>query len=196
MNPNRETWDMFADIAAITRWLDANTPDSPQEDATRVMKAGEEIEEAYRALAVIDVAFGRAVTAYIGFTGENPRKGVTHTLDELATELADIAITAMCAIAHFYPVQSPLMVRAFMAAKITEIIKRSDIQPIDPPIRPHEYVYDGSGPVECTYTELTGEKCAVSQQDHRRMYPPATKPRETDGMSVLSALHTVDTEGL
>lgn len=53
----------------------------------RVMKVGEE--------------FGEAVEAYIGMTGQNPRKGITHSLDDLLLELCDVAISAMCAIQHF-----------------------------------------------------------------------------------------------
>jgi hypothetical protein len=35
-----------------------------------------------------------------------------------------------------------------------------------PGIRPHAYVYDGTGPEECTFTELTGEKCGMTQEWH------------------------------
>ncbi|MGV9386077.1 MazG-like family protein [Nonomuraea sp. NPDC003707] len=51
----------------------------------RLMKIGEE--------------YGEAVAAYIGVTGQNPRKGVTHTLDDLAGELCDVVITALIALA-------------------------------------------------------------------------------------------------
>lgn len=44
--------------------------------------------------------FGEAVAAYIGMTGQNPRKGVTHTMDDLLGELADVALTALTAMQH------------------------------------------------------------------------------------------------
>lgn len=105
-------WDLFGDIADITAWLDESNPASPHEDAMRVMKLAEEV--------------GEAVAAYVGVTGQNPRKGVTHTMDDLLKELADVAITALCAMQHF--TQDETATRAYMAAKIGQIIKRSDIR--------------------------------------------------------------------
>jgi hypothetical protein len=79
--------DLFTAVATINAWFEAHNGSSPHEDAMRVMKIGEE--------------FGEAVEAYIGMTGQNPRKGVTHSLDDLLLELADVAISALCAIQHF-----------------------------------------------------------------------------------------------
>lgn len=124
-------WDMFRDIAAITRWLDTANVNIPEDDAMRVMKIGEEVAEAHEALALMDIANGRAVAAYIGMTGQNPRKGVTHTQTDLCKELADVAITALCALAHFtrkgYGTYHPALVRMFVASKIEEIIRRAAI---------------------------------------------------------------------
>lgn len=44
---------------------------------------------------------GEAIAALIGWTGQNPRKGYTHNLDDLLSELADWALTGMYAIQHF-----------------------------------------------------------------------------------------------
>ncbi|MEU1687516.1 hypothetical protein [Micromonospora sp. NPDC005707] len=41
---------------------------------------------------------GEAAAAWIGVLGQNPRKGVTHTREEVAAELADVAFTALVAI--------------------------------------------------------------------------------------------------
>lgn len=106
-----ETWNLFADIADITAWLDTSNETSPHEDAMRVMKIGEE--------------FGEAVEAYIGMTGQNPRKGVTHTQTDLLNELADVAVTALCAMQHF--TQNATVTRGMLAAKVSAIIARSDI---------------------------------------------------------------------
>ena len=38
--------------------------------------------------------FGEAVQAYIGTTGQNPRKGTYGTRDDVQKELADVIITA------------------------------------------------------------------------------------------------------
>jgi len=111
----RSTWDLFADVADITAWLDESNPTSPHEDSMRVLKLTEEA--------------GEAAAAYIGMAGQNPRKGVTHTLDDLLKELADVAITALSAMQHF--TQNEAVTRAYLAAKVQQIIKRADIPKAD-----------------------------------------------------------------
>ena len=44
---------------------------------------------------------GEAVQALIGYTGQNPRKGFTHSREQFLSELADVAITAIMGIQHF-----------------------------------------------------------------------------------------------
>lgn len=44
---------------------------------------------------------GEAISALIAWTGQNPRKGVCGTQDELLAELADVVLTAVLAIQHF-----------------------------------------------------------------------------------------------
>jgi NTP pyrophosphatase (non-canonical NTP hydrolase) len=99
---------LFAAVTAITAWLDGANPTSPHEDSMRVLKL---VEEA-----------GEAGAAYIGMVGQNPRKGVTHTRDDLLDELADVAITALCAIEHF--TQDPEETRDVVMAKTADIIER------------------------------------------------------------------------
>ena len=41
---------------------------------------------------------GEVVAAYIGAGGHNPRKGITHSMDDVAMELADVVIVAALAI--------------------------------------------------------------------------------------------------
>lgn len=106
-----EVWDLFRDIAAINAWLESANPRTPHEDSMRVMKVGEE--------------YGEAVAAYIGMTGQNPRKGITHTETDLLAELADVAITALCAMQHF--TGNTAITRGMLAAKIASIIQRSNI---------------------------------------------------------------------
>lgn len=104
-------WDLFADIKDITAWLDESNSAGPHEDSMRVLKL---VEEA-----------GEAAAAYIGMVGQNPRKGVTHTQDELLKELADVAITALCAMQHF--TQNEAVTRFYLASKVQQIITRSGI---------------------------------------------------------------------
>jgi len=79
-------------IRNVDLWLDAEVAgdykDQPLgQDWARVAKVAEET--------------GEAIAALIAMTGQNPRKGVCGTLDELLGELADVAVTGMFAIQHF-----------------------------------------------------------------------------------------------
>ena len=106
-----EPWDLFADVADITAWLDTANPRTPREDSMRVLKLVEES--------------GEAAAAYIGMVGQNPRKGVTHTLADLLGELADVALTALCAIQHFTGDEAAT--RDILAAKTLNITVRAAI---------------------------------------------------------------------
>ena len=57
------------------------------QDWARVAKAAEEV--------------GEAINALIGYTGQNPRKGVHGSPDNLLAELSDGALTCVYAIQHF-----------------------------------------------------------------------------------------------
>jgi hypothetical protein len=116
---NTETWDLFADIAAINAWIERANGESEHESIMRVMKIGEE--------------FGEAVSAYIGMTGQNPRKGITHNKSDLLMELADVAITALCAMEHF--TGNSTITKGFLASKISGIIARANIPPIPEPVQ-------------------------------------------------------------
>lgn len=43
---------------------------------------------------------GEVIAAYIGATGQNPRKGQTHDLGDVREELLDVALTALAAYEH------------------------------------------------------------------------------------------------
>jgi hypothetical protein len=75
-------------LVALSRWIDAgNAHRDPEAQLWgRVAKIAEE--------------HGEAVAALIGVTGQNPRKGITHTPEQLIDELLDVAITALGAVEH------------------------------------------------------------------------------------------------
>jgi hypothetical protein len=100
---------LMDDIARINGYIDTANKGMPEDDAMRVMKIGEE--------------YGEAVAAYIGMTGQNPRKGVTHTRADLCSELADVAITALCAIAHFNG-GNPVLTGEILNEKIQSVLGR------------------------------------------------------------------------
>jgi len=107
----REAWDLFADVADITAWLDARE-DLTDED--HVLKIGAELGEAIDALA--------------GMKGKSRRKGVTHTLEQVLEELADVILAAACTIEHLQPGEGA--VRGALERKVAAIIARSDIRPL------------------------------------------------------------------
>ncbi|WP_111026743.1 MazG-like family protein [Curtobacterium sp. MCBD17_040] len=75
--------------ARLSTWIDASYPsDLPPELVARrrIRKLVEEVGEAGAALC--------------GAVGENPRKGVTHTFDDVKGELLDVAVTALGALEH------------------------------------------------------------------------------------------------
>ena len=79
-------------IEAANTWLDAEVADEYKEqplaqDWARVCKLAEEL--------------GETVTALIGYTSQNPRKGTYSSKDEMLGELADCALTAIYAVQHF-----------------------------------------------------------------------------------------------
>ncbi|MDG4797304.1 MazG-like family protein [Micromonospora sp. WMMD1082] len=65
-------------------WLDEANGTGQAELTCRMLKLTEEA--------------GEVAGAWIGLLGQNPRKGVTHTREDVAAELADAAFTALVAI--------------------------------------------------------------------------------------------------
>lgn len=73
------------DVRFMTNWLDQHNGLSDFETRLlRIMKVAEEVGEAY--------------SAVIGATGQNPRKGVTHTWEDVRDELCDVVISALVAL--------------------------------------------------------------------------------------------------
>lgn len=81
-------YDTARQLAELSRWIDdSNTHRDPEARTWgRIAKLAEET--------------GEVVAAYIGATGQNPRKGVTHTDQEVVNELLDVAVTALAAVEH------------------------------------------------------------------------------------------------
>jgi NTP pyrophosphatase (non-canonical NTP hydrolase) len=102
-----------AAVAVIDLWLDSEASALYREqplaqDWARVAKAGEEA--------------GEAVDALIKLTGQNPRKGVSGTVEELLSELADVAWTGILAIQHF--TKDADVTDAVLSAKLSAILDR------------------------------------------------------------------------
>ncbi|MFJ9628337.1 MazG-like family protein [Streptomyces sp. NPDC091280] len=82
--------DLWAGIDSLWNWVDATQPlDGRESLLLRMLKLSEEV--------------GEVSEAVIGVTGQNPRKGVTHTWDDVQAELCDVVITALVALRTLTP---------------------------------------------------------------------------------------------
>ncbi|MFD7065321.1 MazG-like family protein [Streptomyces sp. NPDC059906] len=89
-DPDRAPTDPWSTVEDLWRWLDADQPVGGREGLLlRMLKLSEEV--------------GEVAEAVIGATGQNPRKGVTHTWDDVEAELCDVVITAMVALRTLTP---------------------------------------------------------------------------------------------
>ncbi|MFJ8105593.1 MazG-like family protein [Streptomyces sp. NPDC096132] len=81
-SPTPDTW---ATVDALWTWLETDQPVSGREGLLlRILKLSEEV--------------GEVAQAVIGATGQNPRKGTTHTWEDVQGELCDVVITALVAL--------------------------------------------------------------------------------------------------
>jgi len=65
---------------------------------------------------------GEVMEALAGVVGENPRKGVTHTMDDVEDELLDVAVSALGAVAHLH--DNACEVAGLLAAHVHKIHAR------------------------------------------------------------------------
>lgn len=76
-------------ISVISQWIDDSYPPYLEEETWIRRRCGKVAAEA-----------GEVIDALDGYFGENPRKGVTHTMDDLIEELLDTAVAALGAVEH------------------------------------------------------------------------------------------------
>ncbi|MFH9415267.1 MazG-like family protein [Streptomyces rochei] len=81
---------LWTTIDALWTGLEADQPIGGREGLLlRMLKLSEEV--------------GEVAEAVIGATGQNPRKGVSHTWEDVEAELCDVAITALVALRTLTP---------------------------------------------------------------------------------------------
>lgn len=75
-------------LTDLSVWIDEGNAEKPQREQTilRFLKIGEEN--------------GECMAEIIGWTGQNPRKGVTASLLDVMDEALDVAVTALGAVEH------------------------------------------------------------------------------------------------
>ncbi|MGW1156861.1 MazG-like family protein [Streptomyces sp. NPDC002519] len=85
-----DSWSTITALAGRFNEADAarGVP-AEEQHVLQVLKIGEE--------------FGEAAQAVIGVKGTNPRKGTSHTWDDVHAEVADTVITGMVALARMRP---------------------------------------------------------------------------------------------
>src|ERR1700734_176529 len=82
--------DAWGIIREIVKWLDHSSTLPPDtEKLLRIMKLTEEA--------------GEVTQAVTGTLGQNPRKGVTHTWEDVEAELCDVILTPMVALSTLTP---------------------------------------------------------------------------------------------
>ncbi|WP_416965598.1 MazG-like family protein [Streptomyces sp. Agncl-13] len=87
---NDRPGDLWAGIDSLWTWLETTQPlDGREGMLLRMLKLSEEV--------------GEVAEAVIGATGQNPRKGVSHTWDDVQGELCDVVITALVALRTLTP---------------------------------------------------------------------------------------------
>ena len=87
---NDRSPELWSGIDDLWTWVDGNRPlDGREGLLLRMLKLSEEV--------------GEVAQAVIGVTGQNPRKGVTHTWDDVQGELCDVVITALIALRTLTP---------------------------------------------------------------------------------------------
>ncbi|UYQ61803.1 MazG-like family protein [Streptomyces peucetius] len=87
MERTDQSWES---VERLHAWLrESNTYPPEQEVLLRVLKLSEEV--------------GEVAQAVIGAKGQNPRKGTTHSWQDVESELCDVIITAMVALRTLTP---------------------------------------------------------------------------------------------
>jgi len=97
--------DQWATVHRLVSWLDQQNGRNQEEVGLRILKLAEEQ--------------GEVAQAWIGYTGQNPRKGITHTRDQVAGELVDVIVTAAVALSSVTDEPD-----AFLDAKLKKIADR------------------------------------------------------------------------
>ncbi|WP_037669234.1 MazG-like family protein [Streptomyces griseus] len=82
--------DLWPTVDALWTWLESTQPHDGREGLLlRILKLSEEA--------------GEVAEAVIGATGQNPRKGTSHTWEDVQSELCDVVITALVALRTLTP---------------------------------------------------------------------------------------------
>ncbi|WP_377268538.1 MazG-like family protein [Peterkaempfera sp. SMS 1(5)a] len=109
--------DTWQTVDRLVAWLDTASSVAPETDRLlRMMKLSEEV--------------GEVTEAVIGAMGQNPRKGRSHTWEDVQAELCDVIITSMVALRSLTP-DAP----AVFDAHLRRVARRSaETHPLQPEV--------------------------------------------------------------
>jgi NTP pyrophosphatase (non-canonical NTP hydrolase) len=79
-------------VHAVSRWIDVS-PENQARDPEALL---------WGRVAKVSEEAGEVITALIGAKGHNPRKGEYATMPDVEHELLDVAMSALCAVAHLH----------------------------------------------------------------------------------------------
>lgn len=84
--------DMGRNLARISTWVDSSRINADRPAAEQLLVRVSKVQE----------ECGEVCAALVGYMGSNPRKGYTHSLDDIEKELLDTAATALAAVEHLH----------------------------------------------------------------------------------------------
>jgi hypothetical protein len=103
-------------VARLSRWIDEHN-----------IAQGRDPEAlTWGRLAKMQEEAGEVISAYIGVTGQNPRKGVTHYKSDVIDEVLDVIVTGMGALEHLTDNQGLSLV--MLQSKVDGLLKRAGLE--------------------------------------------------------------------
>lgn len=115
LDPRPDATKMANRLSRMSQWIDdhpANRRRSPLENL--MLRTSVKMHEER----------GEVNAALIGMSGQNPRKGVTHSIDDVESELLDWAVVALGGVEHIHGNDGSSMAR--LAAKLVKIHDRME----------------------------------------------------------------------
>lgn len=104
-------------VGACVGWLDACNGFDDAEMTRRILKITEES--------------GEVAEAWIGVLGQNPRKGVSHTRDQVASELVDVMFTAAVALSSLGFDGQEMVDRGLEQIRLKRAAAKAGVVPFD-----------------------------------------------------------------
>lgn len=127
--------DLWETVDRLHGWLESHNRHPARETLLlRMLKLSEEV--------------GEVAQAVVGATGQNPRKGTTHTWDDVESELCDVVITALVALRTLTPTPEQALDARLRAVAARSTPSPSPSPPSGPAPAPTSAAYARPGAAE------------------------------------------------